>query len=187
MAHFSKLLSKFARDEQGTASIEFVLTFPIFFGFFLMTYESGMIAAKHVMLERGVDIAVRDVRIGVLPNPTRAQLRQRICEVALIIPDCIAQLDIEMVQRDPRGWVNLNNTIECVNRGAVDQEEIEVDATANNQLMVMRVCARIDPLLPTSGIGKAITRANDGDAAGGSLALVSKAAFVVEPFRPDDP
>lgn len=186
MRRFLNLIKNFSRDERGVASVEFVLVFPVFFGFFLMTYESGMYSIKHVMLERGVDIAVRDVRIGAMPNPTRAQLRNRICEVAMIIPNCISQLDIEMVRRDPAAWVAMPATVECVDRGVVNEEETEVDTTANNQLMVIRVCARVDPLLPTTGIGRAIVQLNDSDAAGGSIALVSTAAFVVEPFRPAD-
>ena len=183
MKRLRHLLARFARDDRGVTSIEFVIVFPVFFGFFLMTFESGMITAKHVMLERGVDIAVRDVRIGVIPNPTRDQLRERICEVALIIPDCINQLDLEMMRRDPQAWVALPNTIECINRGEVNPNELPIDTTANNQLMVLRVCARVDALLPTTGLGKVIVRENANSAADGSLALVATAAFVVEPFR----
>lgn len=186
MTRLRNLMKRFASDESGVTSIEFVIAFPVFFGFFLMTYESGMYSLKHVMLERGVDIAVRDVRIGAMPNPTRDQLRVRICDVAMIIPDCVQQVDIEMVRRDPAAWVDLPGQVECVNRGVVDEEEEEIDRTANNQLMLIRVCARVDPLLPTTGLGRAIVRANDNDAAGGSMALVATAAFVVEPFRPDD-
>ena len=186
MKQFLNFLKDFANDTRGVTSIEFVLAFPIFFGFFLMTYESGMISVKHVMLERGVDIAVRDVRIGRMPNPTRDQLRTRICAVALIIPDCEAQLDLEMLRRDPTAWVALPAEVECINRGDLNEEEEDIDTTANNELMFLRVCARIDPLLPTSGLGRAIVRANDNDFDGGSLKLVSIAAFVVEPFRVEE-
>ena len=46
-------LREFAHCEKGTASLEFVIVFPIFFAFFLMTYESGMVNAQHVMLDPG--------------------------------------------------------------------------------------------------------------------------------------
>ena len=45
----------FVRDEEGAATISFILVFPAFMTFFLMTYENGMISLRHVMLERGVD------------------------------------------------------------------------------------------------------------------------------------
>lgn len=179
----SGMCRRFARDERGTASLEFVLIFPIFFGFFLMTYESGMISARHVMLERGVDIAVRDIRIGVIDAPTRAQLRTRICDVALIIPDCERQLELELIRRDPASWVNVSNQVLCVDRGDIDKDNGALASTGNNQLMIIRACVRINPALPTTGIGKAIVDNNSGSAAGGSYALVSTAAFVVEPYR----
>ena len=137
LASIKACLARFGRDEAGTVSVEFVLVFPMFFGFFLMTYESGMISARHVMLERGVDLAVRDVRIGRLPNPTRDELRTRICDVALIIPDCENQLEIELIRRDPITWTPVNTTARCLDRGEVNPTEIDLATTANNQLMVM--------------------------------------------------
>jgi len=180
------LLESFVKDEKGTAALEFVLVFPVFFGFFLMTYEAGIISSRHVMLERGVDVAVREVRIGIIPDPTRDNLRSRICTVAGILPDCERQLEIELVQRDPRAWVALDPEIQCVDRGDLDAVPVDmIDGTANNELMFMRACIRIDPFLPSSALGKAIVAANDNARADGSYALVATGAFVVEPFRAD--
>lgn len=179
------LCQQFAKDEAGTTSLEFVIVFPVFFGMFLMTYESGMISARHVMLERGVDVAVRDVRIGTMPNPTRESLRTRICQIAGIIPDCMRQLEIELLQRDPMNWTAVPGSVRCVDRGDLERDPGTIDATGNNQLMILRACVRIDPFLPTSGLGKAIVDNNSGSAAGGSYALVSMGAFVVEPYRAD--
>jgi len=180
-----ELGSRFARDERGTASVEFVIIFPVFFTFFLASYEAGMISARHVMLERPVDFAVRDVRIGVMPDPDRQQLRERICDVALIIPNCEEQLELEMIQRDPMNWAPIPSTVRCVDRGDLENDNSDIEMTANNQLLFLRACVRIDPFLPTTGIGKAIVESNDSTAAAGSYALISTAAFVVEPFRAD--
>lgn len=176
-------LKRFLKDETGVTSLEFVIIFPVFFGMFLMTYESGMVSARHVMLERGVDMAIRDVRIGTMANPTRTSLRDRICDVALIIPDCQSQLEIELIQRDPMNWVPVSARVQCVNRGTVDRDPGLIDVTGNNMLMVLRACVRIDPFLPTTGLGKAIVQSNSTGAADGSYALVAIGAFVVEPFR----
>jgi hypothetical protein len=73
--------------------------------------------------------------------------------------------------------------VTCIDRGAAAQPVVEFTNGGNNELMVLRACARIDPLLPTTGIGKAIVDNNSGSAAGGSYALISTAAFVVEPFQ----
>lgn len=179
------IVKRFVKDDRGTTSLEFVIVFPVFFGMFLMTYESGMISAQHVMLERGVDIAVRDVRIGVITTPDRAWFRTRICDAALIIEDCENQLEIELISRSARSWVDVPSQVRCVDRGDLTDDNSSIDGVANNQLMVIRACVRIDPVLPTGNIGKTIIANNSGSAAGGSHALVSTAAFVVEPFMVD--
>lgn len=177
------LLKRFGDCEAGTASLEFVIVFPIFFGFFLMTFESGMVNAQHVMLERGVDIAIRDVRIGRIATPTPDRLRARICETALIIPDCEAQLQVEMVMRDPRAWVDVPTRVRCIDRSLSVQPVVTFTNGDNNDMMVLKACVRIDPLLPTTGLGKVIVDNNSTDAAAGSLALVAYSAFVIEPFK----
>ncbi|MCK0097646.1 pilus assembly protein [Yoonia sp. F2084L] len=180
---------QFVKDEAGTTSLEFVIVFPVFFGMFLMTYESGMISTRHVMLERGVETAVRDVRIGSMPNPTRESLRERICEVAGGIPDCLRQLEIELLQRDPTNWTAVPEGVRCVNRGDLDRDPGTIDPTGNNQLMFLLACVRIDPFItsPIYGlIGRAVVDGNSSTNAGGSYALVSRGAFVVEPFRANE-
>lgn len=172
----------FRKAEDGVVTIEFVIIFPIFFFFFLMTVEKGIISLQHVMLERGVDITVREIRIGRIANPTRATLKENICDNAGIIPDCEAQLEIELLDNDLRNWTAMNQPIQCVDRGEDPVPDSVVPTGGNNALMFIRVCARIDPLMPTTGIGKAIVRENSGSAAAGSYALVSTAAFVIEPF-----
>lgn len=179
-------ISSFRQDEGGSVTIEFLVVFQVFLLFFLMTYENGVISIRHVMLERGVDLAVRDVRIGNMPNPTRDSMRERICDISMIIPDCENQLQIEMVRRNPRSWNDLPSEVRCIDRSTTSQPVVTFTNGGNNELMIMRACVRIDPMLPTSGIGKAIAGSNSGAAAGGSYALVATAAFVVEPFSNEE-
>lgn len=173
----------FARSESGSSSVEFVIIFPVFFTFFLMVVESGVISVRHVMLERGVDVAVRDIRIGKMSDPTHALLLKRICDIASVIPNCEEEVQIEMLRRNPRSWENIDRTVACIDRGALSQPVVEFTTGGNNELVYVRACARINPFFPTTGLGKAITRQNSGSAAGGSYALVSDGAFVVEPFN----
>jgi hypothetical protein len=190
MSNIGAVWRRFAADDRGTASLEFVIIFPVFFSFFLMTFESGIISLRHVMLERGVDIAVRDVRIGAQTSPTRDTFRERICDAALIIEDCINQMEIELLSRDPHAWNDVPNEVQCVDRGDMTIDNSQIDDLANNQLMFIRACVRIDPFFPISNIGRtrvasigqAIVDNNSGNAAAGSHALVSMSAFVVEPY-----
>ncbi len=177
----------FSGDDSGVVTVEFLIVFPIFFGFFLMTYEMGIISLRNVMLERGIDMAVREVRIGAMPNPTSELLKESICEYAEILPDCENQIELEMIVRDVRAWVDIPTDVACIDRSVTTQANVDFSNLANNDVVFLRACIRIDPLLPTTGIGKAIVDAAEGDdAAGSSYALVASASFVVEPFADED-
>lgn len=195
------LVARFRQDESGITTLEFVLVFPMFLALFLATYEIGMMSIRHVMLERGVDVTVREVRIGQIRPPIDAEnLRDRICEVSRMISDCDRQLRLQMVRQDPRNtgdWAgNPMGSVECVNRSLVTQPDMSFEQGGNNELMILRACARFDPVLPVFsstfdnerelslvarafGIGSA-------DSAGGTYALVTTAAFVIEPFLDED-
>jgi len=185
-ARTKAIVGRFMRDETGVVTVEFLIVFPVFFGFFLMTYESGMISLRQVMLEHGVDITVREVRIGAMPTPTAELIRARICGASLILPDCEDQLRLELIQRNPRtpsDWAVGLGDFPCINRGLPVQPVMSFTNGDNNDLMILRVCIRIDPILPASVLGKAIKVQNENGSAGGSYALVTRAAFVVEPFK----
>lgn len=183
----ANLLHRFRKNEDGVVTVEFVIIFPVFMTLFLMTFESGMVSLRHFALERAVDVAVRDVRIGAIPNPTRDILRTRICSFAGILPDCENQLQLEMIRRDLRNWVAVPTNVACIDRGAATQPVVEFTSGGNNELIFLRACVRLDPVMPTTLLGRTIVEANSGTAAGGSYALVSTTAFVVEPFRAPTP
>ena len=183
------VFSRFCRDESGVTTIEFVIIFPVFVGFFLMTVESGMIAVRHVMLERGVDVAVRDVRIGTVTDPTTAVMRERICEAALIIPNCEDEIEVEMTRLRPTvaaDFTNYSVQADCIDRSGAMPPNSVVNLVENNDLVVLRACVRINPFLPTSILGKTVIEANQNDQADGSYSLVSLSAFVMEPHKPEN-
>ncbi len=188
---FSRTIAEFCKDDAGVVSVEFVLIFPTFFALFLMTIESGLISLNQVMLDRGVDLAVRDVRLGTIAAASddaddletfQDRIKERICQDAFTILNCAGQLQIEMVSRDLRAWTDIPGEVTCVDRSLADQPVSGIVSTANNQLVFLKVCVRIDPWLIASGLGREIVAKNTDDASGHSYALVSRAAFVVEPF-----
>lgn len=172
-------------DESGIVTLSFVLAFPVFIFIFLMTFESGMINLRKTMVEHSVDRAVREVRIGRTTGNDVDRLRQRICEKARVIPNCESELRIEMIRRDVRDWVPIDGAAQCVNREDPDDGDDTFDRFGNNELMYLRICVRVNPFLPTTRIGLRLVEDADA-AAGSSYAIVSSAAFVVEPFRVDD-
>lgn len=177
-------LHLFARKDDGTATFEIMLVLPAFFILFLSAYEGGMVSMRHVMLERGVDMAVRDVRIGRMKEPTHTQLKLAICEYAGIIPQCIDNLQLEMVRMDIRSWSTaLDGPIRCVDRALTVQPAVQFTNGGNNELMVLQVCSLFDPVSQTSGWGQYALGAKIPKKSQGGYALVASSAFVMEPYQ----
>ena len=116
-----RLARRFRRREDGTATIEFVIFVPTVVMIFMASIEAGFYMAKHVMLERGLDLVIRDVRLGNIPlaEMNAAGLRQRICAATPMLVDCPSILKIEMrpVSMDTFDMPAVPTT--CVNRGNV--------------------------------------------------------------------
>lgn len=170
-------LRRFCRDEAGgVETVSFAIWLPVVLMSLFVATEIGVYSARATMLERGMDVVIRDIRLGTGSAPQHSEIKDRICEEARILPNCAENLRLEMVQRDPRLWENLPETVDCVDRSEV---VLPVRAFANgqsNELMVLRACAKVSPIIPMSWWAQAIQRDGAGD-----FALVTSSAFVQEP------
>lgn len=172
----SAFLGRFRRSEDGTATVEFALTFPIVMFTMVSAIELGMVSLHHSMLERAMDLTVRDIRLGTGTAPQHDEIKTLICQRAAFIGDCDSNLRLEMVQVNPRNWMNLSPVPDCTDKS---EEVAPVRSFVNgmeNELMILRACAKINPMFPTSGLGKNMIK--DG---AGQYSLVSSTAFVQEP------
>jgi Flp pilus assembly pilin Flp len=174
---------RFRRSEDGTVTVEFALILPIMFAIFLATFELGMLLTRQVMLDRGVDLAVRAVRLGALdpalfPTPAAMHdaLKRGICQGAVMIPDCENNIRLEMRALNPRGLVNIPLGADCIDRADPGRPLRDFQAGFSNQLMILRACTLYDPYMPTSGLGAALI-----DNQTGAFAMVSMSSFVIEP------
>lgn len=167
---------RFLRDEDGTATVEFAITFPAMLFFMLSGIELGFVTLHHASLERAVDITVRDIRLDTGAAPQHDEIKDLICARAGFIENCQSNLRLEMVQVDPFNWSSIAADADCTDRS---EEVAPVRNFVNgqsNELMVLRACAKIDPIFPTTGLGQNMVK----DAAG-QYALISTSAFVQEP------
>ena len=180
-----KCFRKFRKQQDGTASVEFVLLFPIFMFVMLTGFESGFYMVRNVMLERAVDVAVRDVRLGNTINapgqpPELAALKQRICDEATVFPDCMNLLQVALrpVAIEPGGVAAIKNSLRCIDAAADDEvpQSTHYDTGTENSLMVVQVCALSKPLFPASRLGAGMVRDTEGN-----YALVTINSFVNEP------
>lgn len=178
----SRALARFARGSSGTASVEFAILFPPIFFLFASGIEAGLLMTRNVMLERSVDLAVRDLRLGTPTPPSYEELREQICQQMLLDQNfsCLDNLQVELQPVSSETWSPLNGDARCINR----EEEINpVDNTVyetgvNNDFMLVRVCIQVNPLLPNYALGAML----DSDGNNG-YSLVATSAFVNEPSR----
>lgn len=175
--HLRKLLSRLWRKEDGNTGVEFMLVFPVYLALLGMSLELSLITLRHTMLERGLDIAVRDIRLGTGTAPTHDEIKQRICDEALIISNCGSNLRLEMMPTDIRALGALNDEADCTDQAQESNPVRQFTPGQQNDLMLMRACVKYDPLFPTWRIGRAL----DTDASG-QAALVSLTTFVQEPL-----
>lgn len=172
-------LSRFAGREDGNATVEFVLVFPLFLSLMIMSIELGFVTLRHTMLERGLDIAVREIRLGTGTAPQHDDIKKMICDNALMIADCENSLQLEMIRTDPYAFNSFNQDPLCTDKS--EETEPVRDADWNqgvpNELMVLRACLKYDPLFPDRALGSALSKD-----AFGQVSIVTTTAFVQEPL-----
>lgn len=186
-----RAMSRFRSDEDGASTIEFVMLFTPLFILFLMAVEVGLYSIRHVGLERGTDLAVRQIRLnnintsgndadGLLDN---LDIRDEVCRWSLLIPNCQDNLRVELV-RTSIADVDaslLSSATACIDKNAGEIETATTIASPeSNELMILRVCSLYDPIFPTSGIGRTIPKEAN---ASGMYGLRTVSAFAVEPVE----
>ncbi|WP_298846314.1 TadE/TadG family type IV pilus assembly protein [uncultured Ruegeria sp.] len=168
-------LRPFKRSEAGNATIEFVMLVPWFLALLVAGGELSIITMQHAALERGVDLIVRDIRLGTGTNWDHDEIKTRICDVSGI-QDCDGNLRLQMVKQDAFQGITLSDQIPCTDSSEDPKPVLDFKSGQSNELMILRACLRIDPVLETSAIAKVVP---DGS---GHYAVTATTAFVQEPI-----
>ncbi|WP_108483407.1 TadE/TadG family type IV pilus assembly protein [Oceaniglobus ichthyenteri] len=176
MKRLFTLLRRFRRDEDGGPTIEFIILVTPIIWMFMSGAEAGLLNMRSVMLERGTDIAMRAVRINPNRPPTHDQVKQLICDQALLIPDCMENLRVEL-RNVPRGqWNTIGPAVECQDRSDTIAPITRFVPGQPSALMLVRACVKVRPIFPTTALGLMLPKDGAGD-----YAAISTAAFVNEP------
>jgi Flp pilus assembly protein TadG len=171
-----RLLTKFRKDDSGHASIEFVIMFPLFFWIMVSSIDIGLVTMRSALLERALDVVVRDIRLSTGTAPDHDEIRRRICAANAVVKDCENNLMLEMQIVDMRAWTDLPQQTTCTNQAEETQPATTFENGLDNQLMVLRACAKITPMFGDKGIGPYLHKDSNGD-----VAIVALSAFVQEP------
>lgn len=176
-ARAMRALRDVTRREDGTASLDFVIIVPVFIFLFVSSFEVSIILIRQMMLERGVDLAVRDLRLGTWPNINTAGLKTAICDnTAGFISDCENQIMLELVSVPKNGWTLPDPGATCVDRSANVQPVTSFDAGTENQMMIIRACLLVDPFFPGTRMALDLEKTE-----GSGIELVATSGFVNEP------
>ena len=176
MTRLKNLLKRHRHDDSGVATVEFVLVFP-FFAFMIMGgYEIGYYTVSGAMLDRGLDMAVRDVRLGKMPSVTLPSLKSATCQYARYVRKCEENIHIALESVDANNFVRPSSIASCIDRSQNVTPNTTFRDGGENELMLVRACVNVDPIFPTTWLGASMQPVS-----GKGYALVATSAFVNEP------
>jgi Flp pilus assembly protein TadG len=170
-------IQTFIRDDRATATMEFVIMFPVVMTLFVAVFESGMILSRQVLLERSLDEAVRILRLSQGLNLTAGDIRDAICDNTGSIPNCDQVLVVDLRRIDQTTYALPAQDVACVNRADLAITPANVfEQGQNNDLILIRTCAIVDRILPFSGYALNLARDDTG-----GIHIVAASVFVNEP------
>jgi len=170
-------IRQFARREDATATMEFVITFPIIMILFIAVFETSMIMTRQVMLERTLDQAVRILRLATDLTVDADDIRTAICDNTSILPDCETLLTIDLREVERATYAVPTNENLCIERADATATPLNTfNPGTDNELLLVRACLIVDRILPFSGFGLNLTRDDSG-----GLHMMASSVFVNEP------
>lgn len=169
-------LRRLGLSESGAASVEFAIVFPFFLGVFLSSYEVAMMNMRAVMVERAMDIAVRNIRLSSGAQLDYEDVKADICRDAYLVPDCENTIMIELLSVDKANWNGMQHRADCIERGNPLKPLVKFKNGQQNELMLIRLCAVVDPVFPGIGVGRTMPKDNSG-----GYQIIATSAFVNEP------
>lgn len=163
--------------EDGAVTVEFAIILPLVLSIFFLGIDAGITNLRQVFLDRAVDTAVREIRLGRVS--AQANLSEMICQRTAMLPSCLSNISVEMQPISTDTFDGLTDPVRCIDR----KEDVTPAVTfvpgsgaLAQELMLLRVCVVADPFLRLTGLFGGIDVNPDGE-----LVLISKSVFVNEP------
>ncbi|MEO1471233.1 MAG: TadE/TadG family type IV pilus assembly protein, partial [Pseudomonadota bacterium] len=148
MRPLSSRLARFIADRRGgVATMEFAVCFPVLFVIIFALFEIGWLTTRSVMLERGLDMTAREIRVGTLSGADHVELKQAVCRNAPAIANCERDLVIELVAFNPAAAYPSNQP-NCVDRTGKVDPVVTLLPGQRSEIMFVRACLTVDALLP---------------------------------------
>lgn len=159
----------------GAAAVEFALVIPLLLAMVCATLETGWIMVQTIMLDRALDLTIRDLRVGLLVNPTQQSMREQVCERALVLANCNQTLALELIPILSEASYP-TDAEHCINRGSTVAPVLRFNGGGPSQTMFVRACFVVSPMTPFIGVGLAIPKDETG-----AMRIIAKSGFINEP------
>jgi len=169
-------LRRLASESSGTTAIEFAILAPMFVALLFTTFEVGWLVTKSTLLDRALDTAIRDIRVGdAAAAKTQSALVSAICDNVYVVKDCASALTVEMTRITSEKDFPATDAI-CVDRDGGVNPTVSFTPGSRAEIMFVRACLVSDALTPYIGI--AFHFVKDGK---NGYSIVASSAFMNEP------
>lgn len=115
--------------------------------------------------------------LDIAVTPTHDELKEKICRLAGIIPDCFDVVLIDLRPVSTTTWPPLGTATKCLDRESDIKPFTEFDGGEQNEMMLVCACVIVDPFFKFSEFALDLPKHDSS----GSHALISVSAFVNEP------
>lgn len=174
-------LARFRHDESGAVTIP---TLPWIVFYLFLTFgaiEMSIMIMKQTLFDRGVALTARIMQLGLDSKPDEETLKKTICSNLVFISNCMDKLSVETFSVDQSDWSSTltGKALNCeTSSDNTTPPPSNVEYGTDDQMMLMRACVRVRPMMEASPFAKALTAAWPW---GDEYALVATTAFVNEP------
>ncbi|APX12358.1 TadE/TadG family type IV pilus assembly protein [Tateyamaria omphalii] len=170
------LLRRFRREEDGHMVVEFALAIPLMFTLFMTSVELGIYQVRQGFLDRGLDMAVRNVRLNTSANYSHSDIKQMVCEFSGFLEDCDTALKLEMTPVSARSFSGFSHSPDCADISMPVTPSTTFVHGREHELMMLRACYSFQPVFPMTGLGASFSK--DG---AGRVKMTAMSGFVQEP------
>ena len=171
--------SAFGRAREGATAVEFALIAPVFFMFFFIFLEMGLLMLRVASADDATSQVARLVYTGAATNGTvsSTDIETFICERVSFFEECEKNIMIEATVIET--FADQPDTAAPCKDST--QPEFSPAATYNtgqqSEIVFLRVCLTTDPFFPWYGLGNYLAHTETG-----RIQIISSLAFANEPF-----
>lgn len=194
MKRISHFLRSWAKRQDGAVTVEFVVVVPFVLTLFFASVDTGITMLRQVMLDRAVDMAVREIRLGSERMDSSEEFRNAVCSgfedgngnvistgmrAVMNEAECLAGIAVEMQVIDTTNFSGLDDPVRCVNRELALTPAVAFNpgsGGAAQELMLIKTCVSANPFIRLTGFFNSMPINPDGD-----YVIASRGIFVNEP------